>query len=596
MSFNHYYQSELTALRQLGKRFAERSPALAPFLGQAGRDPDVERLLEGFAFLTGRLRQKLDDELPELTHSLMHLLWPNYMRPLPAFSMLQFDPLTRPGPALPVGRGTPVEAKAIEGVTCRFRTCFPTEVLPLALSGLDYSVKGDGALLSLRLGMSADGHIGEIGLNKLRLHLAGERYIGQMLYLALLRNLGGIQLVLLDAAGKPMQDAFGQTLGTLQLKPEQVQPVGFAEDEALIPYPLNTFRGYRYLQEYFAFQEKFLFVDLLGLEAIHSLPEDLLKQARGLELRFDIHKAGVQRIRPTLENVRLYCTPVVNLFQHDAIPIRLDGKQDQYLLLPAEFDSQHCGVFSVDRVTGWKPGGMGYEEYVPFESFEHDPSFDVPVARPHYSVRQQPSMLGDGLETWLSFGLRNLDQHETLSIELTCTNQNLPRQLRLGDICLPSEDTPDFLSFRNISAITPSYAPPLHRDFLWKLISNMSLNYLSLANVEALKVILETYDLPRYYDQHAERVSKRLLGGLKNIGHRHVDRLHRGLPVRGVRTELTMNPEGYLGEGDLFLFASVLNEFFALYASLNSYHELHVQSTQGELYKWTPRMGQQPLL
>ncbi|MGE8358698.1 type VI secretion system baseplate subunit TssF [Pseudomonas sp.] len=596
MSFNHYYQSELTALRQLGKRFADRSPVLAPFLGQAGRDPDVERLLEGFAFLTGRLRQKLDDELPELTHSLMHLLWPNYMRPLPAFSMLQFDPLSRPGPALPVKRGTPVEAKAIEGVTCRFRTCFPTEVLPLALNALDYSVKGDGALLSLRLGMSTDGHLGEIGLKTLRLHLAGERYISQMLYLALLRNLGGIQLVLLDDAGKPLQDNYGQAVAALQLDAKKVQPVGFAEDEALIPYPLNTFRGYRYLQEYFAFQDKFLFVDLLGLEAISALPEDLLKQARGLELRFDIQKAGTQRIRPTLENVRLYCTPVVNLFQHDAIPIRLDGKQDQYLLLPAEFDAQHCGVFSVDRVTGWKPGGMGYEEYVPFESFEHDPSFDVPVARPHYSVRQQPSMLGDGLETWLSFGLRNLDQHETLSIELTCTNQNLPRQLSLGDICLPSEDTPDFLSFRNISAVTPCYAPPLHRDFLWKLISNMSLNYLSLANVEALKVILETYDLPRYYDQHAERVSKRLLGGLKSIGHRHVDRLHRGLPVRGVRTELTMNPDGYLGEGDLFLFASVLNEFFALYASLNSYHELYVRSTQGELYQWTPRMGQQPLL
>lgn len=596
MSFNHYYQSELTALRQLGKRFAERSPALAPFLGQSGRDPDVERLLEGFAFLTGRLRQKLDDELPELTHSLMHLLWPNYMRPLPAFSMLQFDPLKRPGPALPVPRNTPVESKAIQGVTCRFRTAFATEVLPLALKGLDYSVKGDGALLSLRLAMSADGHLGDLDLKQLRLHLAGERYISQLLYLSLLRHLGGIQLVLLDAAGKPLVDAFEQPVATLQLPANNVQPVGFAEDEALIPYPLNTFRGYRYLQEYFAFQDKFLFVDLKGLDALKRLPEDLLKQARGIELRFDIQKGGVQRIRPTLDNVRLYCTPVVNLFAHDAIPIRLDGKQDQYLLLPAEFDSQHCGVFSVDRVTGWKPGGKGYEEYVPFESFEHDASFDVPHARPHYSVRQQPSMLGDGLETYLSFGLRNLDQHETLSIELTCTNQNLPRQLGLGDICLPSEDTPEFLTFRNISAVTPSYAPPLHRDFLWKLISNMSLNYLSLANVEALKVILETYDLPRYYDQHAEKVSKRLLDGLKKIGHQHVDRLHRGLPVRGVRTELTINPEGYVGEGDLFLFASVLNEFFALYASLNSYHELRVQSTQGEVYQWTPRMGQQPLL
>ncbi|MGB4074353.1 type VI secretion system baseplate subunit TssF [Pseudomonas sp.] len=596
MSFNHYYQSELTALRQLGKRFAERSPALAPFLGQSGRDPDVERLLEGFAFLTGRLRQKLDDELPELTHSLMHLLWPNYMRPLPAFSMLQFDPLKRPGPALPVPRNTPVESKPIQGVTCRFRTAFATEVLPLALSALDYSIKGDGALLSLRLAMSADGHLGEIDLKQLRLHLAGERYISQLLYLSLLRHLGGIQLVLLDGAGKPLLDAYGQPVAALQLPSSSVQPVGFAEDQALIPYPLNTFRGYRYLQEYFAFQDKFLFVDVTGLDALKRLPEDLLKQARGIELRFDIQKAGVQRIRPTLDNVRLYCTPVVNLFAHDAIPIRLDGKQDQYLLLPSEFDSQHCGVFSVDRVTGWKPGGKGYEEYVPFESFEHDASFDVPLARPHYSVRQQPSLLGDGLETYLSFGLRNLDQHETLSIELTCTNQNLPRQLGLGDICMPCEDTPEFLTFRNISAVTPSYAPPLHRDFLWKLISNMSLNYLSLANVDALKVILETYDLPRYYDQHAEKVSKRLLDGLKSISHQHVDRLHRGLPVRGVRTQLTINPEGYVGEGDLFLFASVLNEFFALYASLNSYHELRVQSTQGEVYQWTPRMGQQPLL
>ena len=177
-----------------------------------------------------------------------------------------------------------------------------------------------------------------------------------------------------------------------------------------------------------------------------------------------------------------------------------------------------------------------------------------------------------------------------------CTNQNLPRKLKLGDINQACEETPEFLSFRNITPTTSSFAPPLTRDFLWKLISNMSLNYLSLADVNALKVILETYDLPRYYDQQAEKVSKRLLGGLKFIMHHHVDRLHRGLPVRGLRTELTIDPQGYIGEGDLFLFASVLNEFFALYASLNSFHELQVKSTQGEVYQWTPRMGLQPLL
>jgi type VI secretion system protein ImpG len=595
MSFNHYYQSELTALRQLGRRFAERSPALAPFLGQAGRDPDVERLLEGFAFLTGRLRQKLDDELPELSHSLMQLLWPNYMQPLPAFSILQFDPLKLAGPALRVERDTPVDSLPVDGVQCRFRTCYPTDVQALDLVDLTYSVKGDGALLSLRLELSGEGHLGELDLSRLRLHFAGERYISQTLYLSLLRNLESIELVTLDGDGKPIPGVNGVPMA-FRMPGDRIQPVGFAEDEALIPYPLNTFRGYRYLQEYFAFQDKFLFVDVEGLELLAALAEDTLKQIRGLELRFDIRKGGVQRLRPTLDNVKLHCTPIVNLFKHDATPIRLEGKQDEYLLMPALYAMENCGVFSVESVIGWKPGGLGYEAYVPFESFEHDPSFDVPNRRPHYSIRQRSSSLHDGLDTYLSFGIRHTEASETLSIEMMCTNQNLPRRLKLGDICIACEQTPEFLTFRNITPATPSYAPPLNRDFLWKLISNMSLNYLSLADVNALKVILETYDLPRYYDPHAEKVSKRLLGGLKSIRHQHVDRLHRGLPVRGLRTELTIDPQGYIGEGDVFVFASVLNEFFALYASLNSYHELRVKSTQGEVYQWTPRMGLQPLL
>ncbi|CRN07753.1 type VI secretion system baseplate subunit TssF [Pseudomonas fulva] len=595
MSFNHYYQSELTALRQLGRRFAERSPALAPYLGQRGRDPDVERLLEGFAFLTGRLRQKLDDELPELTHSLMHLLWPNYMRPLPSFSMLQFEPLPQAGPAQTVARETPVESKPVDGVRCRFRTCYATEVQALNLAGIDYAVKGDGAVLTLRTEMSCDGFLAELELKRLRLHLAGERYISQMLYLCLLRNLENIELVPVDAHGKPFSRINAPDLG-YTLRGDKVSTVGFGEEHALIPYPLNTFRGYRFLQEYFSFQDKFLFVDVEGLEALAAIPEDLREQVRGVAIRFNIRKGGIQRLRPSLENIKLHCTPIVNLFRHDALPIRLDGKQDEYLLLPAEYDLHSCGVFAVEGVIGWLPGGVGYRNYVPFESFEHDPSFDVKESSAHYSVRQRSSLLHEGMDTYLSFGIRQTPSHETLSIELTCTNQNLPLRLREGDICLMVEGTPEFLRFRNITAATPSYAPPIGRDFLWRLISNMSLNYLSLANVDALKVILETYDLPRYYDQHAEKVSKRLLGGLKSVRHEHIDRLHKGLPLRGLRTELTIDPEGYVGEGDLFVFASVLNEFFALYASLNSFHELRVKSTQGEVYQWTPRMGMQPLL
>lgn len=196
----------------------------------------------------------------------------------------------------------------------------------------------------------------------------------------------------------------------------------------------------------------------------------------------------------------------------------------------------------------------------------------------------------------MNFDVRHHTAHETLSVELMCTNRNLPRQLKPGDINQPGEKSPESLGFRSIGPVTPTFTPPLDRDFLWKLISNMSLNYLSLADVSALKVILQTYDFPRYHDEQSEKVSKRLLDGLKSIKHQPVDRLHRGLPVRGLCTELTIDPQGYIGEGDMFVFASVLNEFFALYASLNSYHELRVNSTQGEVYRWTPRMGQQPLL
>ncbi|OUM08750.1 type VI secretion protein [Pseudomonas syringae] len=595
LSFNHYYQDELMALRQAGRQFSARNPALAPFLGEGSEDPDVERLLEGFAFLTGRLRQKLDDNLPELTHSLMQLLWPNYMRPMPAMSMLQFEPLIASGPGLTVKRGMSVESEAVDGLTCRFRTCFSTEVLPLTLSRVSYSADGEVATLTLGLEMTGEGHLGMLKLSRLRLHFAGDRYISQALYLGFMRKLKSIKLLLLNGQDEPLIARDGAPV-QFDISADRVQAVGFSEEESLIPYPLNTFRGYRYLQEYFCFPDKFLFSDVGGLEVIQSLSEDQLVNARGFQWVFEMHSEELHNLRPTTEHIKLYCTPVVNLFQQDALPILADARQDEYLLIPAHWAHGSCGVYSVDAVTGWQPGGKGYQDYVPFESFEHDPAVDVQGNAPYYSVRHRDSIVHDGLDTYLSFDVRTDRKNETISIGLTCTNHNLPQRIRVGGICKPSEDTPDFLRFRNITAATKSYVPPVDRDFLWRVISNMSLNYLSLASIEALKVILETYDLPRYHDKRAEKVSQRLLSGLMSINHQHVDRLHEGRPVRGIKTELLIAPEGWADEAGLFLFASVLNEFFALYASLNSFHELHVKTAQGGGYEWMPRMGQQPLL
>lgn len=594
MSFNHYYQSELAELRQLGARFAERNPALAPFLSQGGQDPDVERLLEGFAFLTGRLRQKLDDELPELTHSLLNLLWSHYLRPLPSCAILEFESLPAPGVAVAVPRGTEVESRPLDEVSCRFRTCFGVDIQPLRVDELSFAQQGAGACMTIRLGITGSGTLEDLDLCQLPLHLAGDRTLSQDLYLALLHNLAGLTLVPVDAAGQPLTDEHGRERA-LSLAIDQIQPLGFGEEEALLPYPPNAFRGYRHLQEYFAFPEKFLFVSIQGLTVLRTLPDSVRRQARGLALRFDITRIARQPRLPTRDNLRLHCVPVVNLFRHDALPIRLDGKRDEYPLFPAGHGREHLGVFAVERVTGWQPGGLGHRDYLPFESFVHDLSFGGQKRRPHYAVRQRTALLHGGIDTYLAFGEASADQ-DTLSIELTCTNQNLPQRLRAGDLCLPTESTPGGLVFRNLARPTASHAPVLSGDRLWQLVSNLSLNYLSLTDVAALRTVLASYDLPRQHDRQAERVSRQRLAALRSISHRPVDRLYRGLPIRGITTQLDMDASGFRSEGELYLFASVLNEFFALYASLNSFHQLSVRSLQGEVYLWTPRMGQQPLI
>lgn len=590
MTFNHYFQSELSALRDQGRRFAEHNPALAPYLAGTSTDPDVERLLEGVAFLTGRLRQKLDDELPELTHSLMQLLWPNCLRPMPAVAMLQFEPLKRPLSELTVARGTAVESRPVDGIRCRFRTTSDVALLPLELTGSQYHSHATGARLTLPLQMACEGSLADLSLHRLRLHLGGNSYSSHQLYLHLCRHLHSITLQPLDAAGQALGDT-----AVCRLPPSRLQASGFASDEVLLPDSDQGFSGYHHLRDYFAFAEKFLFVELSGLEQLGELGEQVLQQARGLRIEFDLRHPDCRQLTPDANMVQLYCSPAVNLFSHDASPIRLDGRQDRYLLRPAGLSASQCGVFSVDRVTGWKPGGMGYRNYVPFESFEHDHQLGSPDAPPHYSLRQIPALQGDALETHLCFGHQQQDQQETLSIELTCTNQQWPSKLAQGDICHPGEGTPEFVQFRNIGRITPSYAPALHKQGLWQLISSMALNYQTLEDINALREAINCHDLPRHFDQTAAKVSHRRLTALRAVRHHPTDRLFRGLPVRGVQSELEVDADGCNGPGALFLFGSVLNEFLAQHAGINTFHELSITSLQGERYQWVPRMGQQPL-
>lgn len=584
MAFNKYFQDELSFLREMGREFSIRHPKLSRFLSETSDDPDVERLLEGFAFLTGRLREKLEDELPELSHSLITLLWPHYLRPVPSMTIMEFTPVDNAlSEATAIPRGTTVAGPDQDGTHCLFQTCYDVPVAPLTLTAAEVVSTRAQSILHLRFA-SQGGGLALLGLDRLRVHLAGEIHITYSMYLWLMRYLESVEVTIGEARHR--------------LPVSRVRPVGFEQEEGLLPYPPNAFNGYRILQEYFALPEKFLFFDVLGLDELLAKADEA---ATTMTVSFAFSRTLDPHIRLREHHFRLNCTPAVNLFPHDADPIRLDRRRVEYRVRPSGRGEGHYALYSVDSVEGWVPDGGGVRRYPPFESFEHRIERKALEEYAYYRLRVRPSVSGEGMDHFLSFvnggDVAVLPASETVSMTLTCCNGHLPSQLRVGDICHATGDSPPFASYRNITKPTAFVVPPMDSRLQWQLISNMSLNYLSLTDADPLRTIMSAYDFKALTDRQAERAARQRLEAIRDVNAVPLDLLHMGLPVRGLRTSITLSESRFAGEGDMYLFATVLAEFLALYASINSFHELVVTGAEtGETYRWPAKVGQQPVL
>ncbi len=592
MKLNRFYRDELSFLRLQGREFAEAHPQLTRFLSEQSTDPDVERLLEGFAFLTGKLREKVEDEFPELTHSLLNMLWPNYLRPVPSATIIRFDPqLHAISERQVVKRHTEIKSRAVGSLTrktqCRFRTCRDVAVYPLSIADVAAEHSREVSTVSVDLALHTDQPLSALGIDSLRFYLGGDQHTAQTLYLWLNHYLTSLELVVDGQAHA--------------LPAQNLRPVGFASDEALLPYPKNAYPGYRILQEYLSFPEAFRFVDVGGLG--NRLPA---VQADEISLRFRFNRILPPDAKVLAESLQLYCTPAINLFAHEADPVDLNGRQTEYRVLPSGRAADHYEVFSVDHVEGWlaSVAGRGQGEprvYTAFESFQHEIERDRHRMALYYRVGVRESVRGDGFDHSIAFvrgdEARCLNRHEAISLTLTCTNRQLPLQLAVGDICMATESTPAFASFRNITRPTATLRPTLDGSLLWTLISNLSLNYLSLLDVDSLRTVLRVYDFRALVDRQAERISQKRLAGIETIETRPVDRMVRGLPVRGIQSVLRLDQQAFASEGDLYLFGTVLSQFFGLYASINAFHLLDVVNTDNqERYTWTLQQGQQPLM
>lgn len=581
--FNKYYQDELTYLRQLGQEFAAAYPQVGHMLSEVGTDPDVERLLEGFAFLTGRIRQRLDSELPELTHALVGLLWPHYLRPVPSMTIIQFEAAMTMQDVQVIPRGTEIESKAVDGTRCRFRTTSDVCLYPFWIDDTQLDVpRSRPAVLKLQFHVSDKANAGDLELSSLRLHMHGEPAIAYELYLLLSRHVRSVTY----RSGDRSIRLDGQ---------EHCRPIGFDDADALLPYPPDAFPGYRLLQEFFALPEKFLSVELPDI-----LPLAKLNITDKFEIEFEFDRHPSDRLRVKSGVLRTGCTPAVNLQSIRSAPIRVEHDKTEYRVRADAPNSQHYEIFSVDHVVGWMKGTVKEREYPPFFSYVHGLTGKWATTE-YYQLRLRPAVVGAGTETYLSFvaaaehGI--VPSTETVAADLTCSNRNLCEKLRPGDVSVATSQSPTFASFKNITRVTASVPPPLEGQLLWQLISHLSLNYLSLAKVETLRSIIALYDFHGHVDRQAARATELRLAGMKVVRAKPSDLVRQGSVYRGVSLEIDMQEDAFVAEGEMLLFGAVLNSFLSLYASMNCFTRLKVKGTQqGGIYEWPPMLGQQELL
>jgi type VI secretion system protein ImpG len=620
-----YYERELIFLRQIGAEFAAKYPKIAGRLllePDKCEDPHVERMIEAFAFLAGRIHLKLDDELPEITEAYLNVLYPHYLAPIPSMSIARFalDPdqgkLTS---AYRVERGTILYSRPIQGMPCRFRTAYPVTLWPIevdsaAFESLDpVGSQGRWERAEIRIGLRCVNktNLRELRagqdekaplIDSLRFYLSGEPQLVYPLYEAIFNHAVSVELrPKAPPRGNGQRSEAKASISPINLPASSLKTVGFEPDQGLLGYTARSFLGYRLLTEYFAFPEKFFFFDVTGLDLA-------AREGFGEMFEVVIHLRHVlpPRAPVNAETFRLGCAPIVNLFSKIAEPIDLTREQHEYRVIPDIHQQGTTEVYSIDSVTSDAPYMKSVHTFQPFYSFGHARGSEREGS--YWYATRRPSQRRDdpGTDVYLSLVDLGFNPRvpgvETITAHTTCTNRDLPSKLPFGSKTgdFDVENAGPLARVHCLRKPTDTFRPPLRRGAHWRLISHLALNHLSLVedtsgSPEALREILMLYD---FLDSAATR---KQIYGIERVSGRRVvrqtgSRIGAGF-VRGIETTIEFDEGQYAGSG-VFLFASVLERFLGLYTSINSFNQVVavIKQREGELKRWAPRAGDQNLL
>jgi len=604
-----YYDQELHFFRQMAGEFADKYPKIAGRLQlekDKCEDPHVERLIEAFALISGRIQKKIHDEFPEITEALLGLLYPHYLRAIPSMSVVQFqiDPeQAKLSEGYRVERGSTLYAKPAKGTPCQFRTCYPTTLWPLEVASAAVlpgsalaaasSTPGDAVgAIRIELRCQKGIRLSELGVERLRFFIDAQNVANTVLEL-LFSNVRRVVLRDLSKGNRSREILLSETY---------LSQVGFGKDESVLPYPDRSFRGYRLLQEYFCFPEKFFFFDLLGLDQAANA---------GFGERFEVlfylqdfeRKDRLQQLEQSVgsETFKLGCAPVVNLFQRCAEPVRLTHTRTEYLVIPDLHARSSTEVYSIDRVVSIPPYGKEGHEYEPIYSFRH--AYQNETSKHFWYSTRRPSTFENvtSSEVYLSLVDLGFDPSlppvDALMVHVTCTNRDLPASLpftqEFGELQVESNG---LLRVRCLLKPTKTFQPPIKRGLQWRLISHLALNYLSIVEGrEALQEILKLYDF-----SESPFIQQQIAGitGVSSAPLTARVTSEAGVVFcLGMNVNIEFDESLYVGSG-VYLFASVLERFLGLYCALNSFSQLTVTSKQRKrvLKQWLPRSGEQILL
>lgn len=621
--FLDLYNREIMHLRKMGAQFASEFPKIAGRLGgldeiQPCRDPFVERLLEGFAFLAARVQLKLDAEFPRFTRSLLETIYPHYLAPTPSVAIVQFGPdldenALADGFLIPRDSSLHSRLGKTDQTRCEYRTAHDVTLWPIQVTQANYytrelaslrvpTLPGVKAGIRIRIQSTAGLNFSKLKMDSLNFHLMGIGEVPMQLY----------EQFFADAVCVVVQPASGPAKGQEVIDASCIRRIGFGNNEKLLPYDARSFQGYRLLHEYFISPRRFMFVELKDLEpAVRSCEENQLDIVILLK-KSNIQLEGVVGA----ENFGLFCSPAINLFEKRADRIHVSDKYSEFHIVPDRTRPLDFEVYNIAKVLGYGTQSNQMQEFLPFYlardlSGSGKGAYYVinRVPRPQSErekLRGRRSRSYSGSEVYLSIvdaaaAPYSLDLKQ-LGVEVLCTNRDLPLHMPVGqgNFDFTMDKTAPYTSIRCLGTPTSPKPSQAEGEIAWRTINHLSLNYLSLTDtdngtgVSALRDILKLYS-----DANDLQISKQI-EGIKSISCRPVTRRIKTSGsiafARGLEITVTLEEGLFVGSG-VFLLGAVLEQFFAKYVSINSFTETVINTVErGEIKRWPMRTGLRQIL